>query len=456
MSWLVRHLGILGVVVFIACINSFSGVSYAYTAYWAAPAGSNTIACTSIDSTSNTSDPGTYATIGRAANCATAPGDHVVLKGTLGNYTSSNHRIKVGPTGNVTGFVSGSSDTNRTTIETAPNEPRAVIIASWGGVVLFFDPPHHRDWILINRLDIDNLGIAGNEPIIMLSGHDLRVANSRLVNASGSAIQERSVAGTPEADPNYNHEILHNYICNTGVSDGNGYAVYASAQHTVIDGNELCQNRGRAVQFTTAHHVVHNPVFTNNYVHDGILSNQPGTTRTCSGVSFNGINAIAVGNIIDLSTCPSGTFPTDGLTFFGAAQNSLAYKNTLVVNGTSIEVGNSGTITFRIHNNICGGTGSCTRILSGSTGPNSHNACRAADATCGTNKVTITDAFTCLTPSPAFELNVGSPCIDAGLAVFPYTFHGPAPDTGADESPSGDTTPPVVPSNVRISMTGDF
>jgi hypothetical protein len=138
-----------GLRVAITALLLMSGARAEATIYWAAPDGSNTAACPAV---SGTSDPGVYATIGRAANCATAPGDTVQVKGNRGAYFGNGHRIKTDE--ETIGFASGTSEAIRTTITGVPYEPRPIINVSNWFTTYAGSLSSRRDYIAIKDLII--------------------------------------------------------------------------------------------------------------------------------------------------------------------------------------------------------------------------------------------------------------------------------------------------------------
>jgi hypothetical protein len=369
------------------------------TYYWAGPSGDNAAACLDIDSTAIETDPLSYGTINRAAVCATAAGDTIVVK--AGTYTGVNNRIKTDSNCTGTCLASGTSVDNMTTIRGAPGEAIPVIRIGTGDMIAI-TPQFPRNWIKIQDLTFDGLGQSGADCTLNLAGqhiivdtvtvknsynhnicgfgttlHSLTVRNSTLTGAGG---------GGPEGAP----------------GDGNGYSIYYNGDNLVFEHNVCGRNRGGCVHaFAEGTPNADNAIIRYNWI-TGV---QTSTASECFGMVTDGTPSQIYGNILDGSSC-SGVGNSYGIwTIAGSASiyNNLIYE----WNGAGIQVtSTSGTVA---RNNILFGN---TSGISGAI-TSTHNACTAA-TTCGSSKITIT-ALTDITVSTSdFRHKAGSLGINAG------------------------------------------
>lgn len=393
------------------------------TIFWAAPNGSHTIAC---DSVSGNADPGTYATIGRAANCAVTAGDSIYIK--PGTYTGGNHQIKTDA--GTTGLASGTAQAY-TTVTGVPGQAKPVInISNW---FTTYRPPANRNYIAIRNLIVDGDCVAQGRACdsgaeIYLNGSYLIVDDVEIRNSWNVGVASfSSTADTTACSWNHHHTIRNSKFQSMG-GDGNGYAIYANACDTVFEHNEVTSARGGAIQiYQDSPFSVDRPIIRYNYIHNMQISTQSGFIGYCFGIALDGANSQIHHNVLDMTGCASANSGDAIATGYGNTAGNVTINHNLIYgarsNGISLGVFTTGgTSGNSVKNNIILGSGGAPIMpYNGSTSTTTNNKTTGA----------ITD---CTVSTSNFTHKSNSTCIDAGSAIANETYDGVAPDIGPFET----------------------
>jgi hypothetical protein len=388
------------------------------TFYWASATGSHSATCANIDSSAVDVDPGSYGTINRAANCATAAGDVVVVK--AGTYSGNNHRIKMDTDCMNNCFKSGTSDSMRTWIMGDPTGARPVInIPEWFSSYGY--NAFHRDWYGIKYLLIDGTGgpTSDGSQVIMPGGGNIIIDDVEIRNATFDAIAAHILTTTA-----VNHHLT---VKNSALHDygqtplNNGYSIYYEGEDLVFENNHVYNGNGAGMQVYSAvsGQNSHRAIIRYNYIHDITAALRADGSSQCWGIIADGNDVQIYRNIVDGATCTL---------FYGigvSGQRAKIYHNT-VMNWPSWPVEFfSATTGNLVSNNIFIGNGNSNNVKN--TG--------VATVTEQTNKK-ATSVTGCISAT-TFALTAGSTCIGAGTAltgVLQTQFNGSLPDQGAFES----------------------
>lgn len=402
------------------------------TIYWAESAGSNSIACTSIDSTSPDDDPGVYGTIGRAANCATQPGDRVyILPGT---YTSSNHKIDTETT--TPNFASGTSESVRMIISGVPGMARPQINVTSPFIQFRGNATANtRNWVTIENLNVTDTSVgSGGSCIFQVIGNHIRIQHANIADAWSEAICTHRADVVPVTSDLHLNDL---HVTNPG-RDGLGYSLYGSGTDDVLVENSYLEGLQQVLQFTSSvpGQFPKRPVIRNNYLkglnHNGL----------CNGIASESPGTLVYNNIFEGCTGGATNGAAIVIGYNGNQGQSLeAYNNTIFnwkASGIQVGLFNvSGPTTAIIRNNYFynngnGTTLACYQTFNSTTVTIDHNAAVSGTSSCGTNKVTITDLSSAFVSSSDLRLKLGTnPAVDAGVSVQTRTiFAGSAPDIG--------------------------
>lgn len=451
------------------------------TVYWAAVGGNNAAVCTAIDSVGTPdapgTDPGSYGTISRAAECATVAGDVVNIKNN-GEYTGANNRIDTAfSSGTVTaaGLKSGTGESVRTYIQGDPSGARPTV--SGGSFYCTFKGAA-RNWITIRHLTLDESETSGAcAGTIGIEGTNVTVTDVEILNSAHNNI----IIGTSCISVSCTHTesqyaVISNSVLHGGLGSGNRYGIYNTQNNVTIDRVNFYDFKGYAIHNYSDFGPVNNATISRNYIHGAAMSTQSGYAASCTGVITNGSGTVVTRNVIDLSTCEAGADvgSSHGIWVgFQASASVIATHNLIYApRGHGLRIGSSPTGAQVFQNNIVfGQAGSAISNGSSAVVTNTHNAC-AASANCATsNKITIA-ALTSITVSLTdFTHKVGSLGIDQGV-IRGDAFNGAAPDLGPFETllfsscqvPVGAATkiqatfvnnvaPPLLPSSGATTFT---
>lgn len=432
------------------------------TIYWAATTGSNTAACTNIDSVGTAdapgTDPGAYGTIGRAAECATAAGDIVNVKS--GTYTSSQHRIDTafsGGTVTAAGFKSGTSDSVRTYVQGNPSEAKPVIrgfrfYCTFKGA--------SRNYITIRHIVLDEnngggtcsatIGVEGQNVIIT----DVEIYNSLDMNILiGTSCISSSCTHTEASGARIINNILHH-----AGGDGTGYGVYTTQNNTTIERNDIYSFKGYAIHAYSDFGSVNGSTIQYNYIHAASRATLVTGFTTCSGIVVTGSSSLISRNIIDLSTCQADADASSAgvLVGFNSDASAAISHNTIYKSrGYGVRIGATPTGAQTIYNNIMfGNVGTAVSISPSFTGSvaYTHNACESG-ALCATSGKVAIAALTDITASLSdFTHRAGSAGIDAGRDLGEPT--NGLPDLGPFEVSTFSAC--IVPSTEASSILASF
>lgn len=411
------------------------------TVYWAAHNGSQSAVCVNIDSVGSATvpgtDPGTYGTISRAAECATVAGDVVWVKNS-GTYIGNNHRVKTtnGATITAAGLKSGTSELVRTIITGDINGPRPLIQAqgSWyctDGLSLTHAAA--RNYITIKHLKIDGGNIADCPGVIWVVGEHVTVDDIEIFNTDNPAIYSGQNAGG--AIVGRNLVIRNSIIHNTG-QDGQGGCAYMTGPDSVFEYNECYDGRGTFLQIYHSLWAVDRGIARFNYFHDQKQAFQSGFSDQCSFIAFNGANGLIYDNIIvnNTTSCPVANAASYGILVGFQNTATANIYNNLIINplGHGVTV-NSPAVSVNIQNNTFWNiAGSAIVQTSGPVVTKTYNACIAAQNCATANKLTISALTDCTLSNSVYTQKNSSACINAGLNVgFPY--NDTAPDIGPYE-----------------------
>lgn len=412
--------------------------------YWVAPAGDNAGLCTE-----SLTDPGVYLTMKRAAICMTAAARKMYVKGNLGTYTGSNHRIDVQilPAGS---FASGTDALNLTTIMAVPGEPMPVIrVDNWFTTYISFQ----RNWFTIHGLrinDIDNT-TPGSCAIQLTGGdHHVTIEDNYIENSFNMSICAHVQSGNP-ASQGHHLTIQRNEIVGHGRS-GCGYGYYGGYDDLLFQDNivrdGVCgyiQVYEDVVGFNADRAIIRRNRFSGLAGAPGFQGNFIGQ---CFGVVIKGNASQVYRNTIDLRNCAAAGTSGSGIqSGYQSNASAVVYHNVIFgAKSYGVYCGLFGGLGCTAYNNIVTeNAGGPFRVDSG-TQTQDHNW------TTGT-------VLTCLTSYTVFTQIAGSPCINAGRVIVGFstttlgqdgTYFGTAPDIGSVESGS-DTTAPAPPTGVVVT-----
>lgn len=406
----------------------FLPVQAGATIYWAETNGSNTATCTAIDSTDET-DPGSYGTIGRAANCATQPGDKVWIK--PGTYTSTNHRINTETT--TPSFGNGTA-LNPIIVEGVPGQARPLITlaAPWIHFRALVSSTM-RNYITLRNFDFVDTGSNPGSSIFQLNGSYITLENFSADDAYNNAVG----FGGPAAPLNSHHLTVRNATISNPGRDGLGYAFYVGGDDVLID-NVYAEGVQQAMQFTSSNAGVQPARITVSNSHLHSLATSGGG---CNGIASEAPDTIVYNTIIDASGC-SPNLGGAGIIIGYTAGATLQAYNNLIMNykTTAINFGEfdtSGTSGHIAKNNVFYNNGSsgntCFTFPNGATATTTHNAA-SASASCGTSKVTIAALTDIFVSSSDFRLKTGTNVArNAGTTVSTRPSPVGVPDIGPYE-----------------------
>lgn len=411
----------IGLLTFL--ILSFILSSAKATIFWAAPSGSSAANCISV---SGDSDPGTYATIGRAANCATTAGDIIYIK--PGTYTGNNHRIKTDS--ETAGLANGTAQAY-TTVMGVPGQARPLInISNW---FTTYRPPYHRNYIAIKNLIIDGDCVSQGRGCdsgaeLYINGAYYLIEDVEIRNSWNVAVASFSnTTDTTACSWNHHHNIRNSKFQSTG-RDGSGYAIYANACDTVFEHNEVANARSGAIQiYQDSPFSVDRAVIRYNYIHDMEVATQAGYAGLCFGIAVDGANVQIDHNIMDMSGCANANSGDAIGTGYGNTNGIATITHNLIYkprsNGISVGIFTPGGVAGTVikNNIILGAAGPAIRLYEGSTSIAANNKTAGA----------LTDCTVSLTN---FVQKANSSCIDAGAVISGQSYNGPAPDIGPFEA----------------------
>jgi len=404
---------------------------WAANVYWASSAGSNTPTCSAIKSTGTAdapgTDPGSYGTIGAAANCATVGGDVVNIK--AGTYTNSNNRIKTDA--ETTGFASGTSLSVQTYLQ---GNPGSRPLISFPNFYQTYDTTAgRRNYITIRNLTIDGTGgsDAGGAEIFM-NGAYVTVDNVEVKNSYAVAVAAITGGTLGLSTTSHHHTIRNSNIHGAGGGEGapgqgNAYCFYFTTSDALIENNECHGNKGSGGQIYADQWAVPNGTLRYNYFHDMILATRVGQEGRCTGMAFNGPNTQIYNNIFDGTSCTTlGATNSYGIAGGYQTTNKLLVYNNVIVNwrGYGITYGIfAKTLNNEFTNNI---------ILGNASGAYANESANSSTVTTTTNKTTglVTD---CTVSTTNFVQKGGSACLNAGTAISGHSYNDSAPDIGAFE-----------------------
>lgn len=434
------------------------------TVYWASPTGSNTATCTNIDSTGTAdspgTDPGSYGTIGRAAQCATVAGDVVNIK--AGTYTSVNDRIDTafsGGTVTSTGLKSGTDEAVRTYVQGDPSGARPLVqgrrfYCTFSGA--------SRNYITIRHLKLDeNYGGGACSATIGVEGHHVTITDNEILNSQdmniliGTSCISASCTHTEAQYAVVTYNVLH-----TPGGDGTGYGIYSTQNNPTVEHNEIYSFKGFAIHIYSDFGPVNNPIIRYNYIHDALRGRQTTTYIPCGGIIVNGSGSIVHRNVIDLSTCESDSDTSSPGIVVGyntAAAADITHNLIYRSRGYGIRIGSTPTGATTIYNNILfGNIVAAVSISPSFTGSvtYTHNACEST-ATCTTSNKTTISAITDITASTSnFTHKSASSGIDVGK-VLSGAYNGSAPDLGPFEVPVFGSCQISTGTTIEVTMTNN-
>ncbi len=403
---------------------SFLFLSLTYTQanaaiYWAAPSGSPTATCSTV---AGNTDPGAYATIGRAANCAVTAGDSIYIK--PGTYTGNNHRIKTDA--ETTGLASGTAQAY-TTVMGVPGQAKPVInISNW---FTTYRPPSHRNYIAIKNVIVNGDCVAQGR--FCDSGAELYLNGSYFLVDGVEVSQSWNVSVASFGDTcswNHHHIIRNSKFSYTG-RDGMGYAIYANACDTIFEYNDISNARGGAIQiYADSPLSIDRAIIRHNTIRNMEVSTQSGFTGYCFGIAVDGANVQIHRNILDMSNCASAN-SGDGIgTGYGNSAGTAVITHNIVYkarsNAISLGIFTTGGVAGNLvkNNILLGMAGPAIMLYNGSTSNSSNNKTTGA----------ITD---CTVSTSDFSQKAGSTCIDAGAILEGgESYSGAAPDIGPFEA----------------------
>lgn len=403
------------------------------TYYWASATGSSSAPCGSIDSTSLSVDPGIYGTIGQAARCATVAGDIAVIKGGTGTFTNADDRIDLAGNGNIDPgqFVSGTSESVRTTLMGHPSHPRPLIKIRrtfWCG----YDTVE-RHYMTLKYIEIDQEGFGGCSSAILISGHHFTMDDVILYNTAGSGVQLTSSGGTNTAKSQF-AVIKNSIIHDVRLGGTSGYCVYAQSLDLTVERVECYRSKGWGFQiYTGTANTPDRAIIRYNYIHD-IL---PGTQNFCGAMVIQATGSKVYNNVININSaaCPSPSSYEGAIELRGSNTTIEIYNNTVQsVAGDGVTIA-SGATSATVKNNLFGAFPNGNAVVnSGSaTLTATHNACTGAQFCGSTGKVTISAITGCTPSTTDFTQKSGSSCVDAGTNVG-FSYNGSSPDIGAFEA----------------------
>lgn len=432
------------------------------TVYWASPAGSSTAICSDIDSSGTANapgtDPGSYGTIGRAAQCATVAGDVVNIKS--GTYSSSPHRIDTavsGGTVTASGLASGTSESVRTYIQGDPNGARPLIqgfrfYCTFKGA--------SRNYITIRYLIVnENNGGGTCAGTLGIEGHHVTVTDVELSNALNNNIS----VGTSCVSSSCTHLeaqyfVLTNSLLHHAGGDGTGYGVYTTSNNATIERNTFYNFKGYAIHAYSDFGPVSGSIIRYNYIHDALRAREIAAFFGCNAVVVTGSASVIARNIVDLSTCEADSDPSSAgviVGFQSSASAAITHNIIYKSRGYGIRIGATPTGAQTIYNNVLFGNIRDAISISPSFSGlalYTNNACEAT-TTCATSGKVAIAALTDITASLSdFTHRAGSVGIDAGRDIGEET--NGLPDLGPFEVPTFSAC--IVPSTEASSILVSF
>jgi Concanavalin A-like lectin/glucanases superfamily/Right handed beta helix region len=321
-----------------------------------------------------------YASPGGSGGCSTdrnSPSSFNTGVGCIGSGDSLRLRAgtyNIGPWG---GPPSGSSSTNRVTVEGDPgdgNRPAQLNVGPSGGNGISLG--------VKNFITFKNLKILGNNVDASVMKWDDPSQGIRVENCEVWHEPQIETNGQQGIHPHGDgHVLIGNTIHNNGVNQRE-HAIYCNCTNGIIDGNELYGNGGFGVHnYADNAEANRGTIVRNNIVHDNLV-----------GILLsNGSDQQAYNNLLYNHT--SWSFQT-------YSGDNVFVANNTIVNG-SAEAMNCGSSGVYV-NNIALGTGNNSISCPGTSSPN-----------------LTSGSMTAVFENPGaniFRLKAGSPAIDVGTS----------------------------------------
>jgi parallel beta-helix repeat protein len=456
-----KRLSIFSLMAYLAS----GGVCQAAT-YYVSKSGSNNNSCAQAQSVSTPK-----LTIVAGVACLSGGGDTLLVR--AGTYSD-----EIG--GVATTLASGTSWSNKVRIAAYPDgcAPGKTCETVWvtptaiGGSspdtaspIYLYNGEHYIEFDGINA---DCRNVPACVAFVVSSGrpdvHHIRFKNAEVYAAYSTlalsysawsqwAVQLGGHFAPTEGAAQGGSEVLNCTIHGGGAPSGpgndvhyNGYGIYIAGPNNLVDGNNIYDNSNAGIHiYNGAGDAPDNNIIRNNRIHDIVHA---GNTAQVWGILVIGSNNQIYNNVI--SGINVGDVATGNAGIAVTRSGNMIYNNTVANNTNTGIYLDSGAVSTDVRNNI----------VYASTGSNLVNQ---GSATVQSNNLIGVDPRFVNGSANNFQLQSGSPAIDAGVSVSAVTVdlagvarpQGRAPDIGAYEYRAGQTAsaPPVVPSapsNLKI------
>ena len=269
------------------------------------------------------------------------------------------------------------------------------------GAVLYFRGP--QQYIVIDGLILDATNVTYDAVKITggldASGpaHHIRLIRCEVKNAVNGTIWTQGILVTDFAEWN---EFISLNVHDNG-SDWHSHGLYIATSHNLVEKSIVHHNAGYGIHVYSSDPIAepaNNNVVRQNQVYDNNQSHGYGAGIILSSGDSN----IAYNNLI------WGSLHYVGLQIDYTASNSMAYNNTIYNNQSGIDIGYNNSANTVIQNNIVYSNGASNYRDRGVGTVADHNLI-------GPNPLFVNAA------AGDFDLQPGSPAIDAGISVSSVT-----------------------------------
>jgi hypothetical protein len=413
-----KYLRVLSLIlcIFSASASLFTSVSVSEaTTYYVATNGSNGVSCQTAQSSGTPK-----LTIAAGIGCMSG-GDTLIVKS--GVYT------EVITTASVPNGTSGAKTTVKSEVFHG-----AVLRPSGGARFLQFWEYQNSQWLVFDGFVFD--GVNAFAPVV---GIDIRpdigtdnllfqnIELKTFVGWDSCAVTNALSGGGNVTNVIFKnldiHDIGYNQAPGSTCNCCYSYGIYMSGSGYTLDGSRFANISGYGV---------HGYAGGGNGASNNIVKNNTFDTIGATGILLCGVNNQIYNNLIIKAGRNSGNGIQLASSCSGQTSNNNLVVNNTVVQGNQQCVNLGYTNNSQAKNNLCYQNASDGVYQEAGSSANSisNTLCDSFKTNCSV----VGDPLFVNAPGGNYNLDVGSPAINAGVAIPTFPFNGSAPDIGAFES----------------------